>query len=463
MIFPDSLKHLAGFVIKMENAGMPPAIIDAFEYYYTKVVRGETGLLFEQTIRPVNKNDIQEANNLKEYAGAGKQALKKCVMIMLNGGLGTSMGLTRAKSLIKVKNGQSFLEILIGLAEKQQTRLALMNSFSTDKDTRSSLATINPSRMPLLFRQHQFPKILCDQLAPAAWEKNPKLEWNPPGHGDVYLALYTSRILQQLIEQGIVFALISNSDNLGATIDIPLLGYFSKNGFPFMMEVAERTPSDRKGGHLARHKNGRLILRETAQCPENELAAFQDINRYRFFNTNNIWINLLFLKKYIEKYGTIQLPMILNPKTLDPRDPSSPKVYQIETAMGAAIHLFERATAVKVPRSRFFPVKKCNDLLAVRSDCFLLSPEKKLILNPARKAGYIKIKLDPQYYGKIDMFNERFINGIPSLIDCERLTVKGDVLFEENVTLKGNVFIKNSGKSQAVIKKGSVLSGELIL
>jgi len=250
-------------------------------------------------------------------------------------------------------------------------------------------------------------------------------------------------------------------------MDASLLGYFSENKFPFMMEVAEKTPADLKGGHLARKKNGRLILREIAQCPEEEVGAFKDIRRYRFFNTNNIWINLKFLNDLIEKEKAIRLPMILNPKTLDPRNEKSPGVFQVETAMGAAISLFEGATAVKVPRSRFFPVKKCNDLLAVRSDCYVFSKEKNLMINPARilkdKPNTIKINLDPKYYGKIDLLEDRFKDGVPSLVDCESLTIEGDVFFQKNVTVKGEVKIKNSKNSRADIKEGTVIEGDLTL
>lgn len=229
-----------------------------------------------------------------------------------------------------------------------------------------------------------------------------------------------------------------------------------------MMEVAERTPADLKGGHLARHKNGRLILREVAQCPASELEAFRDIRCYGFFNTNNLWINLKFLEDLIEKHKTVRLPMILNPKTLDPRNKNSPNVFQVETAMGAAVSLFEGATAVRVPRTRFFPVKKCNELLSIRSDRFVFSEDNNLVLNPKGKSDRITIRLDPEYYGKTDMFDKRFAN-IPSLLECDCLTIEGDVFFEKNVTIKGCVRIKNTGGSRAVIKEGTVITDDMVL
>jgi UTP--glucose-1-phosphate uridylyltransferase len=263
----------------------------------------------------------------------------------------------------------------------------------------------------------------------------------------------------------VVYAFISNSDNLGANMDAALLGYFAENSFPFMMEVAEKTVADVKGGHLARLTNGRFILREIAQCPQEERDACMDIERYRFFNTNNIWINLKFLKELIGREKAIYLPMILNPKNLDPRDKSSPDVFQVETAMGAAISLFDGAAAVRVPRSRFFPVKMCSDLLAVRSDCFVFDSNGSLVVNPERqkKGGpdTLAVDLDSKYYAKIDLFDARFGSGIPSLINCERLKIEGDVRFERDITIAGQVLIKNSRDSQAVVEKGSVIEKDL--
>ena len=458
----DTPEYLPYFISKMESAELHPVVIDTFTYYYKKVVAGETGLISDRDIRPVASDEIKDADQVKEYTDAGRKVLKNAVMIKLNGGLGTSMGLTRAKSLLKIKNGKTFLEIILKQAERYDVQLALMNSFSTHDDTLAAISRIKPSVSPLLFLQNKFPKILQENLGPATWPKNPEQEWNPPGHGDIFSAIYTSGMLKTLLDRGIAYAFISNSDNLGATMDESLLGYFCENRFPFMMEVAPRTPSDIKGGHIARHKEGRLILREAAQCPKDEIDAFQDIKLYGFFNTNNIWINLKDLEKLIEKHGTVNLPMIRNPKTLDPRDKNSPRVYQVETAMGAAISLFEGAAAIKVPVSRFFPVKKCADLLAVRSDRLVFTEDNNLILNPNRRSDNINIDLDPKYFGKIDLFDERFIDGAPSLIDCESLTIKGDIRFESNVTIKGRVVIKNSGKSQAVIKEGTVIDEDLI-
>jgi len=462
-----ALNYLPEFVSKMAQENLHPSVIDAFSYYYKQVVSGETGFVFDKDIIPVTHDEITHFIHLQKYADAGRRILKKSVRIILNGGLGTSMGLSGPKSLLEVKKNRSFLHILVKQAERQRAKLAIMNSFSTHGPTLAALSHIKSNISPLIFHQNKFPKVLRHGFAPANCPENHALEWNPPGHGDIFTSLYISGTLQKLLDENIEYAFISNSDNLGATLDESLLGYFYENNLSFMMEVAEKTPSDLKGGHLARQKDGRLILRESSQCPDDELDAFQNINRYKFFNTNNIWVHLPSLHDQIKKESCLRLPLILNPKTLDPNNEKSDPVYQVETAMGAAISLFENSQAVNVPRSRFFPVKKCNALLAVRSDCYVLSKNEKLTIHPDRISANltdtINIKLDPRFYRSINLFEERFKEGVPSLFKCESLTVEGNVFFEKNVTIKGNTRITKSGTAKGKIEQGSVLEGEVIL
>lgn len=455
--------HLPEFIAKMTREGLPSIVIDTFAHYYEKVLTGETGMIRDAEIEALQEAEIPRYEALAEYESAGRAAFPRSVRIILNGGLGTSMGLTGPKSLIPVKAGRTFLELLLRQSERHEVTLALMNSFSTHEATLAALDRIGPRRMPLCFLQHKFPKILQEGFGPAAWPRNPELEWNPPGHGDIYTALETSGMLDRLTEAGIRYAFISNSDNLGASMDERLLGFFAEKNLPFMMEAARRTPADVKGGHLARARGGGLLLRESAQCPEAELDAFRDIERYRYFNTNNLWVNLDYLKRLIAEKKGVRLPMILNPKHLDPRDEQSPAVFQVETAMGAAISLFDGAAAVSVPRSRFFPVKKCSDLLVVRSDYVLLAEDGGMAPNPRRRSEDLKVSLDSRFYGKIDRFDARFPEGAPSLADCESLTVTGDVRFAAGVTIRGRAVITNASDAQAVIPPGTVVEGSLTL
>jgi UDP-N-acetylglucosamine pyrophosphorylase len=283
--------------------------------------------------------------------------------------------------------------------------------------------------------------------------ENPELEWYPPGHGDIYTALVTSGVLDALLSFGVEYAFVSNADNLGASLDTAILGFFASKGFPFMMECADRTEADKKGGHLAkRSSDDQLILRESAQCAAADEVDFQNINKYRYFNTNNLWIHLPSLKCLLDKSkGVIPLPILRNGKTLDPRNSKSPAVYQLETAMGSAIAVFKGAAAIRVPRSRFAPVKANSDLLAVRSDAYVLTDDYRVTLNPLRKGRTVVVDLDSRFYKLIDQMEARFPHGAPSLIDCDKLTVKGDVLFGREVKIVGNVTIEADFGSQKVV------------
>jgi UTP--glucose-1-phosphate uridylyltransferase len=463
-------KQFQPFAEKMEKDGLPTVVINTFRYYFALLVQGETGLITNEDIDPIRQGEFADAEKLSKLKKAGRGALSELVVIKLNGGLGTSMGLSRAKSLLKVKDGLTFLDIIARQILTQRRKLGgnppvvFMNSFNTEADTREALSLYKDlgTEIPLTFMQHKFPKVFQDGLTPGIWPADPHMEWNPPGHGDIYTALVTSGMLQQLISTGIHYAFISNSDNLGAVVDEAILGYFVENSLPFMIEVADRTEADNKGGHLARLKDGRLTLREIAQCPENERKEFQDTNLHVYFNTNTIWINLLALKDLLESYdNVIHLPMIRNPKTLDPKDESTPSVYQVETAMGSAVSLFDGATAIRVPRTRFAPVKKCQDLLAVWSDCYVLTDDYFVIQNPRRKIGPLAVRLDSRYYKKIDQLKARFPHGAPSLVDCESLDVEGDILFGKDVAIKGKVVIANHSDQQIAIADGSVIEKDL--
>ena len=121
----------------------------------------------------------------------------------------------------------------------------------------------------------------------------------------------------------------------------------------------------------------RLILRDTAQTRKEEMHFFTDEFRHPFFHTNNLWFDLEVLDRTLrERNSVLGLPLIKNEKTVDPADPSSPKVIQIETAMGAAVEVFEGATAIGVGRDRFVPVKTTSDLLVLRSDAYELEAER---------------------------------------------------------------------------------------
>jgi UTP--glucose-1-phosphate uridylyltransferase len=323
-----------------------------------------------------------------------------------------------------------------------------MNSFNTQEASAAALAAYPTltQAVPHDFVQHQIPKIWQADLRPVYWPQEPQLEWCPPGHGDLYLALQTSGMLQQLLDAGYTYAFISNADNLGATVDLDILGYFVANEVPFLMEVAQRTAADRKGGHLAKNAAQGFVLREVAQCPPAELDDFQDINRYAYFNTNNLWVHLPTLQALLqERQGVLALPLIRNEKPVDPTQPESPRVYQLETAMGHAIALFPKAQAIQIARSRFLPVKSTNDLLALWSDAYLLGQDYQVQLNPARASEQPPtVTLDKRFYALFADLQARFPQGAPSLLNCDSFTVEGDVSFTADARFSGNVHIRHT-------------------
>ncbi|MGD9018099.1 MAG: UTP--glucose-1-phosphate uridylyltransferase [Desulfobacterales bacterium] len=456
MAYCNRYPYLPVFEKKMTDHGIPPFVIDTFAGYYRMVVDGATGIISDDSIRPLNSEEIVDAGRLSGFADTGRDARRQAARITLNGGLGTSMGLTGPKSLLAVKEGRTFLDVILSQSRTDSVRQVFMNSFSTDADTREALSKANLAAMPILFMQNKYPKILQGGFAPAQWPEDPSKEWNPPGHGDIYTALHTTGTLEALRAEGIRYAFIHNSDNLGATVDDALLGFFVDRGLAFMMEVAQREPVDFKGGHLAVRKgDGRIILRESAQCPPNTQGA--DVTAYRYFNTNNLWVDLYHLKSLLDREGSFTLPLIVNPKTLDPRDPDSPAVFQVETAMGSAIERFENARAVCVTRNRFFPVKKCNDLLVIRSDRYRFSTDHRLRSENTHGLPPPCIDLDSDYYGRIDDFDARFGSGIPSLKGCRSLTIRGDIRFESGVSVIGSVTLANRQPKQVVIPEGTVI------
>ncbi len=459
---PDPTGDFGPFADKMRAEGLPELVVRTFRRHYDQLVAGETGMIPEAGIEPIET--LPDAEDLDPaLAEAGARALPRTVVIKLNGGLGTSMGLTRAKSLLPVKSGLTFLDIIARQAERARIPLVLMNSYSTRDDSLAILERYPDlfGDIPPDFVQHKVPKVRREDLAPASRPDNPALEWCPPGHGDIYPALVTSGMLDALLDGGFRHAFVSNADNLGAVMDPLLLGHFAESGLPFMAEVADRTESDKKGGHLARGRDGQLVLRESAQCPPEDKTRFEDVTRHRYFNTNSQWIDLVALRDLLDAQdGVLGLPLIRNAKTVDPRDADSTPIYQLESAMGAAILVFEGAGAVRVPRSRFAPIKTTDDLLDVRSDDYVLTDDWRVTPNPERALPRAVVSLDPAHYKLVDDFDARFPHGPPSLLACERLEVRGDVRFGRDVRLEGVVRMVNENDAPAEVPDGAVITGE---
>ncbi|MDF1490099.1 UTP--glucose-1-phosphate uridylyltransferase [Tessaracoccus caeni] len=447
---------------KMIDAGVSGPAIEVFSTFYRQLESGETGLIREDTIEPLLDPPMLADVDISDEAAT--DAIGKTVIIKLNGGLGTSMGLDKAKSLLEVRDGLTFLDLIARqvLAAREQygarLPLVLMNSFRTDDDTLEFLAKypeLAVDGVPLSFVQNQEPKLRADDLTPVEWEADPTLEWCPPGHGDLYPALEGSGTLDALLAQGFRYACVSNGDNLGASPNATIAGWFAQSGAPYAAELCRRTINDRKGGHLAiRKADGQLILRDTAQTAPEEMDYFTDEHRHPFFHTNNLWFDLQQLRDtLVERNSVLGLPLIRNEKTVDPADSSSTPVIQIESAMGAAIEVFDGATAICVGRDRFLPVKTTNELLLLRSDAYDLDDAGHLIL---RAAASPEISLSKAY--KTVQAFERRIPSAPSLREATALRVRGDWTFGAGVKVLGEVELTDEGRP-GTIPDGAVLGG----
>lgn len=441
---------------KMRQAGVNEAAVKVFSHYYHQVEAGTTGLIPEETISPLVEVPRLEDIDISEEAE--RSALAKTVIIRLNGGLGTSMGMDRAKSLLPVRDGDSFLDIIVrqvlAARERYGARLPLifMDSFRTQDDTLAALAKypqLAVDDLPLDFLQNQEPKLRADDLSPVSYPDDPSLEWCPPGHGDIYTALYGSGLLDKLIDAGFRYAATANADNLGAAPSAKVAGWFASSGAPYVAELCKRTPADVKGGHLAvRNSDGRIILRDTAQTPSDQMHYFTDQYRHPYFHTNNLWFDLVALREVLrQRDGVLGLPLIRNAKTVNPADSTTTPVVQIECAMGAAIEAFEGASAIEVPRSRFLPVKTTNDLMVLRSDAYEIDVAGQL---NATVDQVCVAELDPKYYKTIHQFEQRVSQGAPSLRQAQRLVVHGDWTFGADVVVKGEVTLADAGVASRV-------------
>ena len=451
------------FAAKMHEHDMSETAISQFKRLYDVWCNEEDSSWIRETdVEPLKGvpsfHDVYETIDHDEAV----DAFAKTAFLKLNGGLGTSMGLDCAKSLLPVRRHKAkqmrFIDIILGQVITARTRLdvelplTLMNSFRTSADTMKIVQhnrKFHQEGIPTEIIQHVEPKIDLAAGGPVSFPDNPELEWCPPGHGDLFSTIWEAGLLDALESRGLKYLFISNSDNLGARPSRTLAQHFENTGAPFMVEVATRTYADRKGGHIVRDKDsGRLLLREMSQVHDDDKHAAQDIKKHPYFNTNSIWVRIDALKAKLAEYnGVLPLPVIRNKKTVDPTDPSSTPVVQLETAMGAAISLFEGAICVQVDRMRFLPVKTTDDLFIMRSDRFHLTDSYEM-----EDGNYIfpNVSLDPRYYKNIHDFDERFPYSVPSLAAANSVTIEGDWTFGRDTVMFADAKLEDAGVARYV-------------
>ena len=351
------------------------------------VEKSSSNTLEWDKIKSPNPEEVVRYDTINSQA-ENVSSLSKLAVLKLNGGLGTSMGCVGPKSVIEVREGNSFLDLSVRQIEHLNRQydsdvpLLLMNSFNTDKDTEHLIKKYSANRIRIRsFNQSRFPRVYKDSMLPVPETYNdPKDAWYPPGHGDLFESLHASGELDALIAQGREILFVSNGDNLGATVDLKILNHMIETGAEYIMELTDKTRADVKGGTLISY-DGQVRLLEVAQVPKEHIDEFKNIRKFTNFNTNNLWINLKAVKRLVES-SALEMEIIPNQKTIT-RGGQEINVLQLETACGAAIRHFSGAHGVVVPRSRFLPVKTCSDLLLVKSDLFYLQ-HGALKLDPSR-------------------------------------------------------------------------------
>ncbi|EOD48457.1 putative utp-glucose-1-phosphate uridylyltransferase protein [Neofusicoccum parvum] len=393
--------------------------------------------------------------------------LKKLAVVKLNGGLGTSMGCVGPKSVIEVRDGMSFLDLSVRQIEylnrtyDVNVPFVLMNSFNTDSDTANIIKKYEGHNIDIMtFNQSKYPRVLKDSLLPAPKSADSQIsDWYPPGHGDVFESMYNSGILDKLIDRGIEIIFLSNADNLGAVVDLRILQHMVETEAEYIMELTDKTKADVKGGTIIDYE-GSVRLLEIAQVPKEHVNEFKSIKKFKYFNTNNIWLNLKAIKRVVEN-NELAMEIIPNEKSIpaDKKGEADLSVIQLETAVGAAIRHFNNAHGVNVPRRRFLPVKTCSDLMLVKSDLYTLQ-HGQLVMDPNRFGPAPLIKLGSDFK-KVSSFQSR-IPSIPKIVELDHLTITGAVNLGRGVTLKGTVIIVATEGQTIDVPPGSILENVVV-
>jgi len=407
-------------------------------------------------VQPPTAENLRSYETLPEPSPENtRRNLARLAVGKLNGGLGTSMGCEQPKSTLIVRDGKSFLDLIVEQLRDIQTvwgievPLILMNSFYTSKATAEALKRYGNSTRVCSFEQNRFPRLQADTLLPVDEEKFGGEAWYPPGHGDFYNCIQQQGLLDNLLGTGKEIVFLSNADNLGAVVDVKILNHMLENDVPFLMEMTEKTPADVKGGTIYQSGN-KLKLLEIAHVPEQYIDEFCGQDKFKVFNTNNIWINL----RHLRQKQALDLGVIVNRKTVRGQD-----VIQLESAVGSALECFEGAQGLTVSRKRFLPVKKTEDLLLVQSDLFELK-HGRLLRNPKRKFAELPLVQLGEKFAHTAEYLKRF-SVPPSLLDLESLKISGDVSFEGASILRGNVRL-GGDKNPLVVPAGEILDNQTV-
>lgn len=443
--------------------------LNAFEKLFGRFINEPGPCVEWDNIQKLEEGTVPKYSELQgPEASTVKAMLNKLVVVKLNGGLGTSMGCQGPKSIIPVRSDLTFLDLTVQQIEHLnktygcRVPLVLMNSFNTDEETKKVIRKYLGLQVDMYtFNQSRCPRINKESLMPIprTCAEDDNLEgWYPPGHGDFYQSFYNCGLLDWFISQGKEYVFVSNIDNLGATVNLSILNFLlggqRAGQCHFLMEVTDKTRADVKGGTLIKYEN-KLRLLEIAQVPKDHIDDFKSVKTFKIFNTNNLWIKLKAMMEVLVN-GELDMEVIVNHKTLD----NGLNIIQLEQAVGGAVKCFSGSLGLNVPRSRFLPVKKTDDLLLVMSNLYCLQ-QATLSMSPLRMFDTTPlVKLGSQF-GRVQDFVRRF-SSIPDMLELDHLSVSGDVTFGKGVVLKGTVIIIANHGDRIDIPAGAILENKIV-
>ncbi|CAK9225588.1 unnamed protein product [Sphagnum troendelagicum] len=419
----------------------------------------------------------RDSSSILEDCEKCKLLLDKLVVVKICVALGRALGSSEPKSLIEVRSGKSFIDIIVEHIEVLNSRygtnilLILATSDNTDEPLSQAVRKYSNSHLEIVtFNQTEYTR--------EVWPVRSKLGEDGrylTNNGDLFAALAFSGKLEELIAQGKEILFIADSENLGASVDLNILMHLHETQSEYCMEVS----SQRIGGVEGCARllpEGSIELLEFEEVPEKPVDATKS-SEIMVLNTNSLWVNLKAVKRLAENEA---LEIFCSLEAADGKKEIS---YQLQTASGdplysvsdemfdnlpiegnsdlLLIQFFDGAVAINVPGSRFLPVRATSELLILQSDVYD-SKDGCMCRNSLRESvGDPIIDFDGFQLKKIGGFRERMKN-VPSLLALESLKVVGDVWFGKDIVLQGQVVIWAKKDERLEIPDGATIKDKLV-
>ena len=228
-----------------------------FESLQERLAQGQLGASQNRItgcVEPPDEGDLQALPPLggdlrRALAARGEEAMRRgeVAAVILAGGMATRFGGV-VKAAVEVLDGQSFLDLklkdIAAVAERANATIPvyLMTSFATDEAIRQMAEPLSTKRCPI----KTFPQFISLRVTPDGKlfkDSSGALSSHAPGHGDLTFALRRSGILKDFRDRGGRVLMMSNVDNLTATLDPAIIGVHLESGAALTAEMAPKEPA----------------------------------------------------------------------------------------------------------------------------------------------------------------------------------------------------------------------------